>query len=74
VVEGTGFENRQGSQARAGSNPASSARKKQHNDRSLCFLFKISDQGQHFEMNIQCPNDQQQMQNIIRIEPYPPLP
>ena len=32
VVEGTGFENRQGSQARAGSNPASSARKNKHNE------------------------------------------
>ena len=39
VVEGTGFENRQGSQARAGSNPASSARKSKHNDYSLCFFI-----------------------------------
>ena len=38
VVEGTGFENRQGSQARAGSNPASSAIKK--TQLRLCFFIQ----------------------------------
>jgi hypothetical protein len=44
VVEGTGFENRQGSQARAGSNPASSARNKIHNASCVFILCPSQDQ------------------------------
>ena len=74
MVEGTGFENRQGSQARAGSNPASSARKNKHNELSLCFLLRIGYQMLYFKPNVQCPCNQQQMQDIIGIEPYTLLP
>jgi hypothetical protein len=44
VVEGTGFENRQGSQARAGSNPASSARNKLHNASCVFYLDSLHEQ------------------------------